>query len=70
MVRYLEQTEGQFERRTGAIAIGSERVLRFERFQEDFDLACNGVGIPNQPLPHRNRPFEVTMRNTLSWWIW
>lgn len=55
MVCYLEQTKGLSKDDPVPSRLGVNLLLRFERLREDFDLACNKVGIPNQPLPHRNR---------------
>jgi hypothetical protein len=32
-----------------------DRLLRFERLQQDFDAVCDDLGIPRQTLPVRNR---------------
>ncbi len=36
-----------------------ERIVdwigRFENVSNDFNLACDKIGIPNRPLPHRNK---------------
>ena len=29
--------------------------LKFEKLQEDFDVVCNGIGIPKRKLPHLNK---------------
>jgi hypothetical protein len=40
-----------------------DRVLRFERLQEDFDALCGLLGIAAQPLPRRNRSAHAAYRD-------
>lgn len=51
MLSYLDQvsTSGSVESR-----LGVNRLLRFDRLQEDFSLLCHDLGLPQQVLPHRN----------------
>lgn len=30
-------------------------LMSFERLEDDFRMACERIGIPFAPLPHRNR---------------
>lgn len=36
------------------VAEGCSYIGRFEHLQEDFDEACNIIGIPQRRLPHKN----------------
>ena len=38
---------------TGKVMI--DFIGRFENFQQDFNTVCDKIGIPQQPLPHRNK---------------
>lgn len=35
--------------------IGLDFIIKFENLQEDFDIACDKIGIPKRKLPHTNK---------------
>jgi hypothetical protein len=55
MLSYLGQRVSSFTSGSAEALLGVNRLLRFERLQEDFDMVCHDLGIPRQVLPHRNR---------------
>jgi hypothetical protein len=32
-----------------------DHIMRFETLQQDFDISCNKIGLPQQILPHTNK---------------
>jgi len=53
---YIHITENQVD--TILDASGkpiTDMLIRFENLQEDFNIVCDKIGIPQQQLPHKNK---------------